>query len=63
RATDRNGPVREFLEALGITAAAPVRIERAQFESTCPKLYHALQTHVHLDNKSAPAGENSECLK
>lgn len=62
-ATDRNGPVREFLEALCITAVAPVRIERAQFESTCPKLYHAVETHVHLDNKSAPAGENSECLK
>lgn len=51
-ATDRNGPVREFLEALGLTAAAPVRIERAQFESTCPKLYHAVDTHVRLDDKN-----------
>lgn len=62
-ATDRNGPVRDFLESLGITAVAPVRIERAQFESTCPKLYHTLNTDVRLDDKNCTGRGNRECLK
>lgn len=39
-ATERNGPFRDFVRALtGVEAAGPVRVAKADFLASCPKLY------------------------
>ena len=45
--TSKNGPLREFLEHLQERQpdGRAVRVERAAFESKCPRLYHARQVN------------------
>jgi FkbH-like protein len=48
RATERNGPLREFLESLGSAGASgPLLLERAQFRQACPVLYHQVEVLSH----------------
>jgi FkbH-like protein len=43
KATDKNGPLQEFLaHLLGQRASEKVRLTRERFEQVCPALYHAL---------------------
>jgi predicted enzyme involved in methoxymalonyl-ACP biosynthesis len=43
--TERNGPLREFLEAVtGVSAAGPVTISRARFDAVKPPLYLSIET-------------------
>ena len=42
--TARNGPLQEFLAAVtGEQPATEVRVRRAQFDESCPSLYHAVR--------------------
>lgn len=56
--TERNGPLREFLAALGASLPeerALVRLERADFVAACPVLHHAFE--LERDEALAGLGE------
>lgn len=47
-ATDRNGPLQEFLAGLlDEPLAVPVRLTRRQFAANCPPLYHHVKELIH----------------
>ena len=47
--TPRNGPTRDFLRALvGEIPAGPVVVERRQFASACPPLFHTIEEHTYV---------------
>jgi len=57
RLTDRNAPVREFLNTLGVVETSPVLIKRAESERACPKLFFHTLTEMGSSRKATNARE------
>jgi FkbH-like protein len=56
RPTDRNAPVRELLNALGIAVGSTVSIERLHFERACPKLFFKTPTQMRPSREALNDG-------
>jgi FkbH-like protein len=49
RETERNEPVRNFLQSIGNGMGTQVRIERTAFEAACPQMHHRIEKEIVLD--------------